>query len=80
MTTIDDRIRAIMAHVLRLPVERIGSDAAIGRVPNWDSTAHMRMMLALEDEFGIVLDADRMVDMTSLARIRATVEELQSAK
>ena len=76
----DERIRAIMGEVLRLPADRIGADAAIGTVPNWDSTAHMRMMIALEDEFGIELDESRMVEMTSLAKIRATVEELRSAK
>ena len=76
----EERIRAIMAETLRLPVERIGADAAMGRVPNWDSTAHMRLMLALEDAFGIVLDPSRMVEMTSLAKIRAAVDALQSAK
>ena len=74
------RIRAIMAEILRLPADRIGADAAIGNVPNWDSTAHMRMMIALEDEFGIDLDEHRMVEMTSFANIRAAVEELCSAK
>lgn len=73
----DDKIRAIMAEVLRLPVERIGADAAIGTVPNWDSTAHMRMMIALEDELGIELDETRMIEMTSFARIRAVVDELR---
>ncbi|HUI96061.1 MAG TPA: acyl carrier protein [Xanthobacteraceae bacterium] len=76
----EERIRAIMAETLRLPVERIGTDAAMGRVPNWDSTAHMRLMLALEDAFDIVLDPARMVEMTSLTKIRAAVEALQSAK
>jgi acyl carrier protein len=77
---VEERIRAIMAETLRLPIERIGADAAMGRVPNWDSTAHMRLMLALEDAFDIVLDPGRMVEMTSLAKIRAAVEELRSAK
>lgn len=76
----EERIRAIMAEILRLPVERIGADAAMGSVPHWDSTAHMRLMIALEDEFGIVLDDRRMVEMTSLAKIRAAVEELQTGK
>jgi acyl carrier protein len=76
----EDRIRTIVAEALRLPVDRIGADAAIGTVPNWDSTAHMRMMIALEDEFGIELDESRMVEMTSLAKIRGTVEELRSTK
>jgi acyl carrier protein len=76
----EDKIRAIMAEALRLPTERIGADAAIGSVPNWDSTAHMRMMIAIEDEFGIDLDETRMVEMTSLAKIRRILEELTAAK
>ena len=76
----DEKIRTIMAEALRLPIDRIGPDAAIGTVPNWDSTAHMRMMIALEDAFGIELDESRMVEMTSLAKIRAAVEELRQAK
>ena len=76
----DEQIRAIMAEVLRLPAERVGADAAIGTVPNWDSTAHMRMMIALEDAFGIALDESRMVEMTSFARIRSVVAELQSGR
>jgi acyl carrier protein len=76
----DERIRAIMAEALRQPVERIGPDTAIGTVPNWDSTAHMRMMIAFEDEFGVVLDESRMVEMTSFAKIRSVVEELRSGR
>jgi acyl carrier protein len=76
----DERIRAIMAEVLRLPAERIDADAAIGTVPNWDSTAHMRMMIALEDTFGVELDESRMVEMTSFAKIRNTIEELQARR
>ena len=76
----DERIRAIMAEVLRLPEDRIGADAAIGTMPNWDSTAHMRMMIALEDAFGIDLDESRMVEMTSFAKIRDTVRQLHAGQ
>jgi len=69
-----------MAEALRLPVERIGADAAMGTVPNWDSTAHMRLMIALEDAFGIELDETRMVEMTSLAAIRDEVAKLRAPK
>jgi len=37
----------------------------------------MRMMIALEDTFGIELDESRMVEMTSFTRIRNVVEELR---
>jgi acyl carrier protein len=75
----EEKLRAIMAGILRVPAERIGPDAAIGNVPNWDSTAHMRIMLALEDEFGVELNESQMVEMTSLAKIRAVVEQLCAA-
>jgi acyl carrier protein len=76
----EDKLRAIMAQILRLPVERIVPDAAVGNIPNWDSTAHMRIMLALEDEFGVELNESQMVEMTSLAKIRAVIEELRAAR
>jgi acyl carrier protein len=76
----EDEIRAIMARVLRLAVDRIGPDAAIGNVPNWDSTAHMRIMLALEDKFGVELNETQMTEMTSLSKIYAVVEGLQTTK
>ena len=76
----DEKIRAIMAEILRVPVGGIGAQTALGTAPNWDSTAHMRMMIALEDEFGIDLDERRMVEMTSFDKIRAAVKELQSSK
>jgi acyl carrier protein len=77
---VEDKIRNIMAGILRLPPERIGPDAAIGNVPNWDSTAHLRIMLAVEDAFGVELNETQMVELTSLAKIRSVVEELQGAK
>jgi acyl carrier protein len=76
----DEQIRAIMAEVLRLPADRIGAETAMGAVANWDSTAHMRMMIALEDAFGIDLDETRMVEMTSFARIRDVVAQLRSGR
>jgi len=76
----DEQIRAIMAEVLRLPADRIGADTAMGAVANWDSTAHMRMMIALEDAFGIDLDESRMVEMTSFDRIRSAVEDLRAGR
>jgi acyl carrier protein len=77
---VEDRIRTIMAEVLRLRTVQIGVDAAIGTVPNWDSVAHMRMMIALEEAFDIELGERRMVEMTSFAKIHAAVTELVAAR
>jgi acyl carrier protein len=39
----------------------------------------MRMMLALEDEFGIDLDETQIMEITSYAKIRALVGDFRAA-
>jgi acyl carrier protein len=34
-------------------------------IPEWDSVGHMGLVAALEDEFGIELDVDDIIDMSS---------------
>ena len=34
-------------------------------VPSWDSLGHMALVAAIEDEFGVELDADQVLDMAS---------------
>ncbi len=40
----------------------------IGTNPHWDSVAHMALVAELEDRFGIDLDADDIVEMSSYAK------------
>ena len=39
-------------------------------IPNWDSVAHMALVAALESEFGIMLDTDDIIAMSSVAVAR----------
>jgi acyl carrier protein len=36
-------------------------------VPAWDSLGHMALVAAIEDEFGVELDSDQVIDMASFA-------------
>ncbi|MGI6668024.1 MAG: acyl carrier protein [Acetivibrionales bacterium] len=37
-------------------------------IPEWDSVGHMRLVAALEDEFGIMLDTDDIIDFSSFKK------------
>ena len=37
-------------------------------VPSWDSIGHMQLIAALEDIFGIMMDADDIVDLSSFEK------------
>lgn len=41
----------------------------------WDSFSHLELVLALEDEFGIMLEAEEISEMVTPSLVIKTVEE-----
>ena len=76
----DEKIRSILAQVLKTSADDVGAHTAIGGVRGWDSTAHMRIVLAVEDEFGIELTENQIIEMTSFEKIHEIVRKLQSSR
>lgn len=43
--------------------------AAYGKLDEWDSVAHMQLVAALEDAFGIMIDTDDVIAMSDYPTI-----------
>lgn len=67
--------RGLLAAAMEMEVADIPDDAAIGRLENWDSLAHMRLILALEEHLGAALTPDTVVGLGSLADVVTVLEE-----
>jgi acyl carrier protein len=78
-TEIDQRLREILASVLEVPVEEIPADASTDTVEAWDSLAHMNLILATEDAFGVTIPDEEAADLTSLPLLQLVVRELTGA-
>jgi acyl carrier protein len=61
-------IRQAFADALDLPADSDIESLEIGQDPHWDSVGHMALVAELEDRFGITLEADDIVDMSSYAK------------
>jgi acyl carrier protein len=72
--TDSDRLDGIIRESLELENSQV-TDIAYGVTPTWDSVAHLMLMSAIEEGFGITLDADDVVSMTDYPAIRRTVRE-----
>ncbi|MBN1166310.1 MAG: acyl carrier protein [Methanospirillaceae archaeon] len=70
-----DKLIQIMAVVFEMPVTEISDNSSMDTVENWDSLKHIQLMFALESEFGILLQADEMVEMTNFKAIVKTISE-----
>ena len=64
-----------MAVVFEMQVMEITDNSSMDTIENWDSLKHIQLMFALESEFGIILQADEMVEMTNFKAIVKTISE-----
>ncbi len=64
-----EQLRDIMALTFDVPAESITPATSRDDCAKWDSLAHLNLMLAIEDGFGVTLTVDEMAEMTSVAAI-----------
>ena len=64
-----EKARELLAGALNLPEQQVDSSTMIGVTQQWDSLAHMRLMLALEDALGSELDMEAVVNIASLSDV-----------
>ena len=65
-----DRVIEAFARVLGIAPERVTDDLRYASIPEWDSIAHMSIVAALEEAFGVMIDMDDVIDMSSVGKAR----------
>ena len=64
-STLDAAVRTSLG----LPDDFEVSTAAYGKIDEWDSVAHLQLVAALEDAFGIMIETDDVIGMSDYATI-----------
>ena len=63
------RVQALLAEAIRVPEEMVTPELAFGDLPEWDSMGHMEVMMRLEEEFGVEINADTIAALISIPLI-----------
>jgi len=71
-----DRLRKVFRTALGLPDDVDVDALEYQAIDKWDSLAHMTLVAALEDEFGVMLDTDDVLAVSSFPAARAVLEKL----
>ncbi len=72
-------IESLIASTLDIPVEQVTEDSDMSTIPKWDSLGHINLVLAIEEAYGVVVDEDAIVEITSVRAIREFVERAATA-
>ncbi|MEQ1754530.1 MAG: acyl carrier protein [Micropepsaceae bacterium] len=65
--------RKLLADALSMPEQDLPADIRIGSIDQWDSLAHARILLALEETIGKPLDAAEAATIESVTDIAASL-------
>ena len=72
----DDKLRDCFSRSLGIPAERVTDDLAYNSLKEWDSVAHMALVVELESEFDVMFDTDDILGMSTVAKAREILTRL----
>lgn len=67
-------LRDLLADILEISPEQVTPDLGVGTVENWDSFRHLQAILAIEGEYGVQFDPQRIAELTTVSQIQAELE------
>jgi acyl carrier protein len=62
---INDRLQRVFREVLELGPDSDVENLKYRDIEQWDSLGHMSLVAAIEDEFGVLLDTEQVIDLSS---------------
>ena len=74
---IEQRVKTLLAKVMRVDVSTVTADASTDSMVAWDSLNHIKLVLALEEEFDLALDESQIEKMTSVAKVVSVIAQLR---
>lgn len=77
---VTERVYCVLTEELLVDKEGIHPDLSYNSVPEWDSVAHINIILSLEEAFEVSFDETGIGDLTSVEKIITAVQQLVRAK
>ncbi len=68
-------LRSILADILEISPDQVTPELGVGTVDSWDSFAHLQLILAIEGEYGVQFDPQRIPELTTVARLQQALEQ-----
>lgn len=66
-----------MSAVFEIPVEHINEDSSSDSIETWDSLHHLNLILALEEEFNVIIPDEEVGNLVNYKLIELIINDLQ---
>jgi acyl carrier protein len=69
-------LRELLADIFEISPELVTPELSMGTMDSWDSFRHLQAILAIEGEYGVQFDPQRIPELTSVARLQAELVKM----
>ena len=73
MTLLDQRLQQIFREAFENGRLTLSDSLSPETMPQWDSLAHVKLMMGCEEEFGVKFTIEETVESTSVAKLKAVL-------
>ena len=77
--TMENKVKQIIADMLKLDVSKISDDAGMDKTDGWDSMKSLSIVLEVEKIFEIRFEVDEFENLTNYAALCAAIKMHQSS-
>ena len=60
---------------LGIEPQLVTDELTYNTIPQWDSTAHMVLLVELENVFDVIVDTDEIIDLSSVAQAKIILQK-----
>lgn len=71
----EERVKNQFVECFGISPDIVVDDLEYASIPQWDSVAHMSLIVGLEDEFDIMIEIDDVIDMSSFKKAKEIVSK-----
>lgn len=71
----EDELKSILADIFDVSANSIDADFEQSAIDMWDSLAHLRMITAVEESFGVTFSMQTIAELTSYPAIVSALSE-----
>ncbi len=68
-------LRELLSDVFEISPEEVTPELSTTTLDNWDSFRHLQAVLAIEGEYGVQFDPQRVPELTTVALLQAELEK-----
>ncbi len=71
---LEQKIKDVMKTVFEISVDKINEESSVDNIDLWDSMGHIKLVISLENDFGIRFNGGEVMEMVKYSKIKEIIE------